>query len=99
MEDDDEIDAMLSQVDLSLLAVVKSHLETLVRVQLCSAQGVPRFSFVHLLPGMSRPFTSAPVYSMSLTYEERLRVRFANRAAAAKKAAEVPALRGDAQRV
>jgi hypothetical protein len=74
MEDDDEIDAMLSQVELSLLAVVKSHLETLVRVQLCSAQGVPRFSFVHLLPGMSRPFTSAPVYSMSLTYEERLRV-------------------------
>jgi hypothetical protein len=63
-----------AHLPLALLAVVKSHLETLVWVQLCSAQGVPRFSFVHLLPRMSRPFTGAPVYSMSLTHVERLRV-------------------------
>jgi hypothetical protein len=61
-------------VALPLLAVVKSLLETLVWMQLCSAQGVPRFSFVHLLLGMSRPFTGAPVYSMLLTHAERLRV-------------------------
>ena len=59
---------------LTLLAVVKSHLDTLVWLQLCNPQGVALFSFVLLPPRVPRPFAGAPVYVMSLTHAERLHV-------------------------
>ena len=54
------------------LAVVKSHLDTLVWLQLCSPQGADLLSFVRLLPRVFRPFAGAPLYDMSLTRAERL---------------------------
>ena len=57
---------------LTLLAVVKSHLDTLVWLQLCNPQGVAQFSFVCLPPRLPRPFAGAAVYDMSLTHAERL---------------------------
>ncbi len=59
---------------LMLLAVVKSHLDTLVWLQLCNPKGVSLFSFVRPPPRVSQPFAGAPVYDMSLKYAERLRV-------------------------
>ena len=64
---------MLPTLPLTLLAVVKSYHGTLVWAQLCNPQGVTLFSFVHILPGVPRPFAGAPVYRMSLTHGERLR--------------------------
>jgi len=58
---------------LAVLAVVKSHFDTLVWTQLCNPQGVSLFSFVRPLPRVPRPFAGAPVYGMSLTHAERLR--------------------------
>ena len=58
---------------LTLLAMVKSHHDMLVCMQLCNQQGVGLFSFVRLSPRVSCPFTGAPVYGMSLTHSERLR--------------------------
>jgi hypothetical protein len=58
---------------LTMLAVVKSHLGTLVWLQLCSPQGVALFSFPLLSPRVYRPFTGVPVYGMSLTHAKRLR--------------------------
>jgi TPR repeat protein len=58
---------------LMMLAVVKSHFDTLVWLQLCNPQGVALFSFVRLPPRLSRPFAGAPVYDMLLTHAERLR--------------------------
>ena len=52
---------------LMLRAVVKCHFDALVWMQLCNAQGVSVFSFVHLSPRLPRPFAGAPVYDMSLT--------------------------------
>jgi len=57
---------------LTLLAVVKSNFDMLVRAQLCNSQGVSMFSFVLLPPRVRRPFAGAPVYGMSLTHAERL---------------------------
>jgi TPR repeat protein len=56
-----------------LLALVRSHFDTLVSAQLCSPQGVAMFSFLILPPRVPRPFAGAPVYDMSLTHAERLR--------------------------
>jgi len=60
------------ELPLTLLAVVKSHFDSLVWLQLCNPQGVSLFSFVRLPPRVSRPFAGAPVYDMSLTHAERL---------------------------
>jgi len=57
---------------LTLLAVVKSFIDTLVWLQLCNPQGVALFTFVHIPPRLPRPFAGAPVYDMSLTHAERL---------------------------
>jgi TPR repeat protein len=57
---------------LALLALVKSHLDTLVWLQLRNPQGVSLFSFVHPPPRLSQPFAGAAVYDMSLTHAERL---------------------------
>jgi TPR repeat protein len=57
---------------LALLALVKSHFDTLVWLQLRNPQGVSLFSFVHPPPRLSQPFAGAPVYDMSLTHAERL---------------------------
>jgi TPR repeat protein len=59
---------------LTLLALVKSHLGTHVCAQLCNKQGVALFSFVGLPPRVPHPFAGAPVYGMSLTHADRLRV-------------------------
>ena len=59
---------------LMLLAVAKSLQDTLVWLQLCNTQGVALFPFIRLPPRVSRPFAGAPVYDMSLTHAERLRV-------------------------
>jgi hypothetical protein len=58
---------------LTMLAVVNSHLGTLIWLQLCSPQGVALFSFHLLSPRVYRPFTVVPVYGMSLTHAKRLR--------------------------
>jgi len=68
-----EEDKPESMLPLMVLAVVKSHLDTLVWLQLCSPQGSALRSFVRLPPRVSRPFAGAPVYDMSLTHAERLR--------------------------
>jgi TPR repeat protein len=60
-------------VTLTLLAVVKSHFDTLVLLQLCNPHGIAQFPFVRLPPRLSRPFAGAPVYDMSLLHAERLR--------------------------
>ena len=52
---------------LTLLAVVKSHLDTLVWLQLCSPQGADLLSFVRLHPRVFRPFAGAPLYDISST--------------------------------
>ena len=57
---------------LTLLAVVRSFLDTLIWLQLCDPQGVALFPFVCLLPRVRRTFAGAPVYGMSLTHGERL---------------------------
>ena len=57
---------------LTLLAVVKSFLDMLVRLQLGNPQGVAQHSFVCIPPRVLRPFAGAPVYGMSLTHAERL---------------------------
>jgi len=57
---------------LTLLAVVKSFLDTLAWLQLCNPQGVALFSCVRLPPRVPRPFAGAAVYDMSLTHAERL---------------------------
>ena len=57
-----------------LQVMVKSHHDMLVWLQLCNQQGIALFSFVRLPPRVSRPFAGAPVYGMSLTHSERLRV-------------------------
>jgi len=61
-----------TMLPLALLAVVKSHFDALVWMQLCNPQGVSVFSFVRLPPRVSRPFAGAAVYSISLTHAERL---------------------------
>jgi hypothetical protein len=53
------------KVPLTLLAVVKSHLGTLVWLQLCNPS-------VQLPSRESRPLAGAPVYDMSLKHAERL---------------------------
>jgi hypothetical protein len=58
---------------LTMLAVVKSHLGTLVWLQLCKPQGVSLFSFLLISPRVFHPFTGVAVYSMSLTHAKRLR--------------------------
>jgi len=58
---------------LTLLALVKSHLDTLVCAQLCNPQGVALFPFVCLPPRVPQSFAGAPVYDMSLTHAEWLR--------------------------
>jgi hypothetical protein len=58
---------------LTMLAVLKSHLGTLVWLQLYSPQGVVLFSFHLLSPRVHRPFTGVPVYGMSMTHAKRLR--------------------------
>ena len=58
---------------LMLLALVRSHFDTLVWAQLCTPQGVAMFSFLILPPRVPRPFADAAVYDMSLTHAERLR--------------------------
>jgi hypothetical protein len=58
---------------LTLLAVVKSHFDTLVCAQLCDVQGVALSPLVRLPPLVRCPFTEAPVYGMPLTDGERLR--------------------------
>jgi hypothetical protein len=58
---------------LTLLAVVKSFLDTLVCAQLCNPQGVVLFPFVRLPTRLLHSFAGARVYRMSLTHEERLR--------------------------
>ena len=45
-----------------------------VSAQLCDAQGAALFPFVRLPPRVRRPLAGAPVYDMSLTLGERLRV-------------------------
>ena len=57
---------------LTLLAVVKSFFDMLVRLQLCKPQGDALYSFVFIPPRVFRPFAGAPVYGMSLTHPERL---------------------------
>ena len=59
---------------LTLLAVVKSHIGTLVWLQLCNPQCVALYTFVQLLSRVSRPLAGAPVYDMSLKHAERLRM-------------------------
>ncbi len=59
---------------LMLLALVKANFDTLVWLQLCNPQGVALFPFVCIQPRVRRPFAGAPVYDMSLTHGERLRV-------------------------
>jgi TPR repeat protein len=54
--------------------VAQSLLGMCVSAQLCDAQGVALFPFVRLPPNVRRPFAGAPVYGMSLTHGERLRV-------------------------
>jgi len=46
---------------LMLQAMVKSHHDMLVWLQLCNQQGIALFSFVRLPPRVSRPFAGAPV--------------------------------------
>ncbi len=58
---------------LMLLALVKSHLDTLVLAQLCNPPDVSLFSFVRPPPRVPQPFAGAAVYDMSLTHAERLR--------------------------
>jgi TPR repeat protein len=60
-------------VTLTLLAVVKSHFDTLVSLQLCNPHGIAQFPFVRLAPRVSCPFAGAQVYDMSLLHAERLR--------------------------
>jgi TPR repeat protein len=60
-------------VTLTLLAVIKSHFDTLVLLQLCNPYGIAQFPFVRLPPRLSRPFAGALVYDMSLLLAERLR--------------------------
>ena len=59
---------------LTLLVMVKSFFGTLVWLQLCNPQGVALFSYVHVPPRVPRAFAGAPVYDLSLTHAERLRV-------------------------
>jgi len=56
---------------LTLLAVVKSFLDMLVRL-LWNPQSGALYSFVRIPPRVLRPFAGAPVYGMSLTFAERL---------------------------
>jgi hypothetical protein len=58
---------------LMLLAVVNSHIGTLLCAQLCNPQGVVLFSFVHIPPRVPHPCAGATVHGMSLTHAERLR--------------------------
>jgi hypothetical protein len=61
---------------LMLLALAKANFGMLVWLQLCNPQGAAMFPFVRLpsrVP-VRRPFAGAPVYDMSLTHGERLRV-------------------------
>ena len=53
---------------MTLLALVKSFRDTLVWLQLCNPQGAPMFSFVQVLPRVSRPFAGSRVYDMLLTH-------------------------------
>ena len=73
-EDVAEATSLKTTLPLPLLCVVKSHLGTLVWLQLCNPQGITLFSFVHLGPRVPRPFAGASVYGMSLRNEDRLRV-------------------------
>jgi hypothetical protein len=63
---------------LPLLSVPQAFRGMCVSAQLCKAQGASLFSFDQLSPRVnrrvSRPFAGAPVYDMSLTHGERLRV-------------------------
>jgi hypothetical protein len=59
---------------LTLLAVVKLFYGMLVWLQLCNSQGVALLSFVLVPPRMPCPLAGAPVYGMSLTHAERLRM-------------------------
>jgi hypothetical protein len=65
---------------LTILIVFKTRFDTLVGMQLCSPQGVAKFSDVRLLPRVSHPFAGAQVYSRfgvtmpeSMTQAKRLR--------------------------
>ena len=76
LEEQDEpawTQAIAHAESLAMLAVVKSHLGTLVWLQLFSPQGVALFSSLFLLPRVYRPFAGVPVYRMSLTHAERQR--------------------------
>jgi TPR repeat protein len=59
---------------LPLLSVAQSYLGMCVLAQLCDVQGAVLFRFVRLPSRVRRPFAGAPVYDMSLTHGERLRV-------------------------
>jgi hypothetical protein len=65
--------AIAHSESLKVQAVVKSHLGTLVWLQLCCPQGVALFSFLLISPPVYRPFAGIQVYDMSLTYAERMR--------------------------
>jgi TPR repeat protein len=73
-EDEPALQVTAHAEPLTLLAVVKSFYGMLVWLQLCNPQGVALFSFVIFPPRVPRPFAGAPVYGMSLTHAERLRV-------------------------
>jgi TPR repeat protein len=66
------IEPVALEVPLTLLAVAKTYLDTLVWLQLYSPPGAALFFFVRSPPRV-RPFASVPVYDMSLTHVERLR--------------------------
>jgi hypothetical protein len=72
-EEEEEEATEHTMLPLALLAVVKSHFNALVWLQLCNSQGVSVFSFVRLPPRASRPCAGAAVYNMSLMHAERLR--------------------------
>ena len=59
---------------LPLLSVAQSLLGMCVSAQLCNPQGAALFCFVRLPSRVRRPFAGAPMYDMSLTHGERLRV-------------------------
>jgi len=62
------------KLPLSLLAAVKTYLDTLVSLNFFNGQGVAMFSFVRPPPRVPRPFAGARVYRKSLMHAERLGV-------------------------
>ena len=64
--------ALSDKLPLSLLAAVKTYLDTLVSLKFFNSQGVAMFSFVRPPPRVPRPFAGARVYRKSLTHAERL---------------------------